>query len=148
MQFKILNAREVKKLVKRLEEDYKAKNLKLDYIFLKNNENKIFILSKDFKDLDTSKLKMNNLGVYFCKKEGNSFRLTIEGSQLVGKNSEKVIDLDSKEIKQWVRGDNIKKEVENGTYFIIRHDKDFYGVGKVKDNILKNFIPKHRMIKK
>ena len=143
----ILNTREIKKLLKQIEQDYEVKNLKLDYVFLKNTKNKVYILSKDFKDLDTSKLHVNNLGLYFCKIEVGWVRLSLEGSQLVGNNSKKIIDLDKEEINEWVKGQNIDKNSKDG-YYIIRHENDFYGVTKVKDNKLNNFIPKHRRIKK
>lgn len=148
MQFKILNTREIKKLIKQIEEEYKAEHLNLDYIFLKNNEKKIFILSKDFKNLDTTKLHMNNLGLYLGKMETDGIRLSIEGSQLIGRNSGKIVDLTKEETEKWVRGEDIKKDLEKEWYFLVRHDNDFYGTTKIKNNLLKNFIPKHRRIKK
>lgn len=143
----ILNTREIKKLLIEIEQIYNIGNLKLEYIFLKNNKNKVFILSKDFKDLDTKKLHVNNLGLYFCKIETDGIRLSIEGSQLIGNKSDKNINLNKTEVGEWVRGEDIKKNNENG-YFIIKHNGDFYGTTKVKNNILRNFIPKHRRIRK
>lgn len=143
----ILNTREIKKLLIEINQIYNVENLKLEYIFLKNNKNKVFILSKDFKDLDTKKLHVNNLGLYFCKIESDGIRLSIEGSQLIGNKSEKNINLNKTEVGEWVRGEDIKKNNENG-YFIIKHNGDFYGTTKVKNNILRNFIPKHRRIRK
>ena len=148
MQFKILNTREIKKLIKQIEEEYKAASLKLDYIFLKNNENKIFIISEDLKNLDATKLHINNLGLYLAKIETDGVRLSVEGSQLVGNNSQKILDLDRKEIDEWIRGEDVKKETDKKGYFIVRHGEDFYGTAKIKNNALKNFVPKYRRIKK
>lgn len=148
MEFKILNSKEIKKLLNNIEKQYKTKKLSLDCAFLMGKEGRVYVLSRDFKDLDTDRLKINRLGLYFCRIQNNDIRLSVEGSQIIGKVSEKIVDLNDDEIIKWISGEDIEKESKEEGYFIVRYKDDFYGTTKIKNNLLKNFIPKNRRIKK
>ena len=52
-ELKILNNKEIKKILELIELQWGAK-LKLEYGFLKNNKNRVFIISKDISKIDTS----------------------------------------------------------------------------------------------
>lgn len=148
MEFKILNSKEIKRLSNDIEKQYKTKKLSLDCAFLMGKEGRVYILSRDFKDLDTNKLKINRLGLYFCRIQNNEIRLSVEGSQIIGKYANKIIDLNDDEIIKWISGEDIERESKDEGYFIVRYKDDFYGTTKIKNNLLKNFIPKNRRIKK
>lgn len=141
----ILNAREKKKIINVLKKSYDIKEFKLDHIFIERKKEKIFIINKNFKDFDLKGLNVNSIGMYFCKKTSDGYRLTIEGSQLVGDKSKNAIELNKEEIKKWVNGQKIEKEISNGDY-LVKHKNDFFGATKVKDNILLNFVSKERRI--
>ncbi len=142
---KVLNSKE-KRGVLELIKEFKA-DIKLDYIFLKNNEGKIFLLSNDFSKINTERLRINNLGLYFGKIENNEIRLTIEGSQIVGPKSKKAVELDEKQVNSWISGGDIKISNEEGSYFVIlKHKNDYLGCGRFKNGIILNFIPKERRI--
>jgi len=53
-QLKILNSKEIKEILKLIEDQWNAK-LKLNHAFLKNNKNRIFIVNKDISKIDLSK---------------------------------------------------------------------------------------------
>jgi len=143
MNFKILNSNQKKKIINYLEEQYDLKGLKLDYIFVEKND-KIYLLSNKFKDFELCNLHINSLGVYFIKKD----RLSIEGSQIIGKIAQKnVVDIDKSQTEKWVRGEDLNVEGDYSGYVIIKHKNDFYGCGSYKENIIKNFVPKDRRIK-
>jgi NOL1/NOP2/fmu family ribosome biogenesis protein len=143
--YKILNSKEKKKIIANLEKTYNIKNLDLDFIFLERKKEKIFIINKNFRNLNLENLKINSVGLYFCKKTSNNYRLTIEGSQLIGNKAKNIINLNREEIKQWVNGQKIQKNIPNGDY-LIKHNNDFFGATKVKNNILINFVAKERRI--
>ena len=88
-ELKILNAKEVKEILKLIEEQWNAK-LKLNYAFLKNNKNRVFIVNKDISKIDFSRLRINSLGMYFCEID-NGIRLSIEDSQIVGPKAAKTL---------------------------------------------------------
>ena len=85
---KILNKKEIKKIMQLIEKQWNAK-LKLGYAFLKTEKGKIYIVNEDISKLDLSKLRINSIGLYFGELRGDELRLSIEGSQIIGKNASK-----------------------------------------------------------
>lgn len=149
INLKILNSNEKKKLLDGIKKQYNIKKLDLDYIFLRNNDNKIFILSKDFAKLDVKNIRINSLGLYFAKLHPDGIRLSIEGSQLIGplaKNN--VINIDDNEIKLWIRGNDLTTDKKFNNYVIIKHSNDYFGSGIFKDGKIRNMISKDRLIRK
>lgn len=143
-----LNTREKKKLLEQLSKQFGIRNLKLDYIFFKTKD-KIYILSNDYKNLDDNTLRINSLGLYFARIHPEGIRLSIEGSQLIGKlSTQNIIELNKTQIKEWVQGFNIKINKEGNSFVLIKHNNDFFGCGKLKDNKVINHVPKPRRIKK
>jgi len=144
MEYKILNKKEIKKFLKDLEKEFKIKP-KLDYIFLKNNKGKIFIINKSFANLNINKLKINNIGLYIARQEKNNLRLTIEGSILL-KNSKNTLNLTEKQMYDHMKGLELNIKEKDGNY-ILKHKNTFLGSSKIKNNKLLNYIPKSRRIK-
>jgi|SRR3989344_263599 len=144
---KMLHKKETRKIIDELEDYYGAGGLKMDCIFLKNNKNKIFIISKDFKSLDARDLRVNGLGLYFLNVSKGP-RLSIEGSQIIGRKARKnVYEVEDNELSEWLKGYDLKCDESLKGYKIIRSNKDFYGVGFASNGKIKNFIPKERRIR-
>jgi len=141
---KILNSKEKNIIFNKLKEHFGIKELRLDYVFFKNNEGKIFLLNNDVSKLDLDKLKINSLGVYFGVFE-NSFRLSIEGTQLVGDRASKNI-IELEDPTKWLEGNDVNIESDNGLK-IVKSGRDFLGTGQLKNGVLINYIPKERRIK-
>ena len=147
-QLKILNSKKIKEILKLIENQWNAK-LKLNYAFLKNNKNRIFIINKDISKIDLEKLRINSIGTYFCETRNDKIRLSIEGSQIVGpKATKNIVEINSLQVKQWMKGEDL--EIENkGDYngfVIIEHNNDFLGTGKYKDGKVLNYVGKSRRI--
>lgn len=159
MELKILNSREIKEILELIEEQWGAK-LKLDCGFLKNNKNRIFIVSKDISKIDTSKLRINSIGMYFCETDAQGIRLSIEGSQLIGPSTIKnVAEINEEYAKKWLKGEDLKKECKDCSGFVILKSinkknlleeiffaADFLGTGKYKDGKILNYVGKSRRI--
>ena len=141
---KILNSKEKKLILNKLKEHFGIKELDLDYVFFKSNEGKIFLLNNGISKLELDKLRVNSLGVYFGVFE-NNFRLSIEGSQLIGNKAGKNI-VELEDPTKWLEGNDINVEEENGLK-IVKSGKDYLGTGQLKDGILINYIPKERRTK-
>lgn len=142
---KKLPKKEVNQILNNLKDYYGLKELKLDYAFLQNKKHKIYLISKDYKNIKTN-LRINGLGLYFLNIS-RGLRLSIEGSQIVGKKATKNIHKTTdKELKEWLEGSDLDCKNVQG-YQLIKNKNDFYGVGYAKENKLKNFIPKYRRIK-
>jgi len=146
-QLTILNNKEIKKILKLIENQWDAK-LKLDYAFLKNNRNRIFIVNKDISKIELEKLRINSFGMYFCETRDSDIRLTIEGSQIVGpKATKNIVEISSEDVKKWLKGEDLEKECNNCNGFVIlKHNSDFLGTGKYKSGSILNYVSKARRI--
>ena len=146
---KQLSNKEKKLLFKKIEINYGVNNLKLDYMFFKSNEGKIFIVNSLFRYLDKENLNINSVGLYFCRVE-KELRLTIEGSQIIGPFASKnILELDDIDADLWLKGDDIKyiNDKSESTFVILKNKNDYIGTGKYKDGKILNYIPKERRIK-
>ena len=144
---KILNSKEKKQILSILERNYGFKE-KLDYIFLRNNKNRIFLMSKDLKKIYTEKIRINSMGMYFSEIIGPDIHLSIEGSQLIGNKCNKnIVTLSEKEKNEWLTGIDIEKKTENSGFVIIKYNNEFLGCGKQTNTKILNYIPKNRRVK-
>ena len=146
-ELKILNNKETKEIYKLIEKQWGAK-MKLDYGFLKNNKDRIFVVSKDISKIDTSKLRLNSVGMYFCEYGRVGIRLSIEGSQIIGpKAAKNIVELDEEETRKWFKGEDLEKECRDCSGFVILKSKnDFLGTGKYKNGKVLNYVGKSRRV--
>ncbi len=146
-ELKILNNKEIKKIYELIEKQWNIK-IKLNYGFLRNNKNRIFLISKDISKIDLSKLRLNSVGMYFCEIDDKGIRLSIEGSQIVGPKAEKnIIELNEDEVKKWFKGEDLEKECKDCKGFVILKNKnDFLGTGKYTNGRILNYVGKTRRI--
>lgn len=146
-ELKILNSKEIKEIFGLIEEQWGAK-IKLDYGFLKNQKNRIFIISKDISRIDISKLRLNSVGMYFCEIDPKGIRLSIEGSQIIGpKATKNIIELSEEETKKWFKGEDLEKECKECSGFVILKNKnDFLGNGKYANGRILNYVGKMRRV--
>ncbi len=143
----ILNKKQIKEILNIINQQFNTSNLELDYAFLKNKEDKIFIVNKEIGKIDLTKLRINSMGLYFGQITNNSIRLSVEGSQLIGKKSSKnVLELNKEQIEEWLKGNNLKIDTNLKNFVLIKYKDDFFGTGQVKDNILINYLPKERRL--
>ncbi|MBI2672418.1 hypothetical protein HYX16_05780 [Candidatus Woesearchaeota archaeon] len=138
---KLLNSKEIKGILNSLNEQYGINGLNLDYLFFLNKDNKIFLINKDYLRLNLDLLNINSLGMYFGKVENSGIRLSIYGSQLIGKFAAKnIFETDKKE--EWLNGENLECDHNLREWVIVKSQEDYLGSGYCKDGILMNFIKK------
>ena len=147
LELKILNGKEIKEIYALIEKQWGTK-IKLDYGFLRNLKNRIFIINKDISKIDISKLKINSVGMYFCEVDSLGIRLSIEGSQIIGpKAAKNIVELSDDETKSWFKGEDIGRECEDCKGFVIlRNKNDFLGAGKYSNGRILNYVSKTRRI--
>lgn len=147
LELKILNRKKVKEILALIKKQWGA-DLKIDIVFLINTQNKIFLVNKKIFDLELEKLKINSIGLYFGELKNNELRLSIEGSQLVGKNAKRnTVKLNEKQAMQWLKGQDIDIKGSYNGFVILKHKNDFLGTGKYKHGKVLNFVPKARRFK-
>jgi NOL1/NOP2/fmu family ribosome biogenesis protein len=144
---KILNSRETKNIHSKLKERFGFEK-SLDSAFLINNKNRVYIINKDFSKIDTKKLRINSVGLYFGEINKSEVRLSIEGAQLIGKDcSKNILELDEKETKEWLKGFDLYKDIKDKGFIILKHKEDFLGCGKAVEAKILNYVPKNRRLK-
>ncbi|MBI2548868.1 hypothetical protein HYW21_05960 [Candidatus Woesearchaeota archaeon] len=145
-RYTVMNSKEIKELMKVLEKAYGFRG-KLDYVSLMNEHERIVLVNKEVFNVELSKLKIDALGMYFGQYHHGTLRLSIEGSQCIGAQcTHHIVELQSKEVVDWIRGNDIAKEAPEG-FVLVKHNNDFYGCGKAKQNVILNFVPKERRVK-
>ena len=144
---KILNTKQIKEVKKKVLEQWGCE-LKTDYAFLLTPKNKLYVVSRDIANIDYEKLKLQVVGNYFGEiMKNGELRLSIEGSQLVGREAKKnVVEISEKQVRSWLFGQDLPVDLEEDGFVIVKNNSDFMGSGKVKDGCLLNFIPKIRRI--
>ncbi|MBI2133550.1 hypothetical protein HYU11_02610 [Candidatus Woesearchaeota archaeon] len=147
LSLKILNSKQVKDIMRILHDRWGFEG-RLDYAFLINNKDRIFLVSRDVGRLDFSKLRVNSMGLYFGEFKDENLRLTIEGSQIIGPGaSMNVVEISRKELFAWLRGEDLLRECDSSGFVIIRSGSDFVGCGRYSNGVIKNFVPKTRRVR-
>lgn len=153
---KILNTRDVKHILEKLEAqfDYVVSREELEYIFLMNKDNRIYLLSKDVGQIDLDLLRIDAMGVYFGELYNESIRLSIEGAQIIAQSATKgIVHIAREEMLSWIKGSDIPYEENPGNSFIIvayhnpiTQKDDILGCGKWKDGRIMNYVSKSRKL--
>lgn len=142
---KILNKKEVKEILKKIEKQWGSK-LEQDYAWLQNNQSRVFVVNNEASKIDLSKLKINSIGMYFCDLE-RGLRLSVEGSQLVGPKANKnILEVSDEQSKMWMSGEDIETDQEFDGFVLIKHNDDYLGTGKYSNKKIFNYIGKERRI--
>ena len=145
---KIFNSREKKKLLEELSTTYGIKQLNMDDIFLETPKGRIYITNRDIEKLPSQKLRINSLGLYFAMRDRIGLRLSVEGSQIIGKQATKnILELTDAQANGWFSGKDIQIESELKGFVLVKHKQDFLGCGNLTNGILHNYLGKERRIK-
>jgi len=147
----ILNRKMTEEIEKIIDKNYGSEFSLRDYgVILNNIEKKVKIFSKEILDLNLSKLKVNSIGIYFGKLKANDkIHLTIEGSQLVGRDAKKNVSTISEENAfPFMSGKDVFPEscieCEDHNFVIIKCGDDIMGTGLMQEGKIKNLLPKSR----
>jgi NOL1/NOP2/fmu family ribosome biogenesis protein len=154
MNLQFVFGSEKKRIIQILNEQFGISEL--PYLLIKSGKEKIRFFSGNISREEIVKLgtiaRIETLGLYSCKEEGD-FRLTIDAIHLLKDQITKnIIEINEQQFHDWIRGQNIildkeKQKTEKRTY-IIKYKDDFIGCGKSNSEILFNYIPKDRRLRK
>lgn len=148
----ILNTREIKKLRQLLDKDFNY-SLTGDYVYLRNEKNRIFIINKDISRINLDNLKVDRFGLYFAEMKDNHIRLSKEGAQLLvrearenKKEVKNIMELSKEEVKEYFQGIDLEKDLgEESKSIILKFNDNILGFAKYKEGKILNFLPKiHR----
>lgn len=144
----ILNTREVKKFNECLVRAFGGK-LSKEYAYLRNERDRIFIVSKDIAKINLKNLRIDKIGFYFAEYKNNHVRLSKEGAQLLAQEAEdlkNIVTLTEQEVKMYFTGVDLSKNVgEEDCQILLSYSGNILGCAKYKDGKILNFLPKiHR----
>lgn len=146
----VLNSKERKHIRKQLQEQFGIDSLPEKIYFCINEKDNVYICNKELFDIDQFLLRVKTFGVVFGNYTTNGFELSIEGTQLIGKQATKnIIEVNSEQKEQWLTGEDL--EVDTTTFenqfVLLKERKDFFGSGFAKKGKIKNKLPKTRTLK-
>ena len=149
MRARFLTRKEMREINSLLEEQHGC-NFDLDnYHYMETVKGDLNMISRDVERVDYNNINEVAAGLYVADIKGQ-FRLSLEGTQLLGKKANKnIIELDEEEWTRWILREDISSErfntLEKG-YYIIRHKEDYFGCGFIQEGKLKSFVPKSRSL--
>ena len=124
-----------------------------EFVLMKNNKDKYYVVNREVFDFPLDKIRISKLGLYFGELHNGVFRLSIEGSQLVGKKAKQnIVELDDEQIRDWIKGNDIDLDhvPQAEGFVLIKNNNAFFGCGKIskKENtsIIFNYYPKIRRV--
>lgn len=139
-----------KRLLKEVEERYGlvAKSL----LFLQAGKERIRAFSGTMSREELIRLgefaRVEFAGAYFARQEPFGTRLAFDMIHLFSSEFIRgVIDITLEEFEQWMRGETLVKDFEEGLY-VIRYGEDMLGSGYAKHGKVYNYVPKERQLKK
>jgi NOL1/NOP2/fmu family ribosome biogenesis protein len=142
----VLNSKEVKNIMKQLEEQF-GFDEKLDYVFLRNNKDKAYITTRAIEQIDLNSIRIDSVGLYFGKYYSDGFRLTIEGAQLIADKCKKnVVELSMEQKHDWLMGKDISLPSHENSFVILKWKDDILGCAKVKHELAWNSLPSSRKL--
>jgi|GEM_PF-110774 NOL1/NOP2/fmu family ribosome biogenesis protein len=134
---------------------------KVDFELKEMGKDRIYAFRCEEFEGEPDHLDFIHHGFYFGKLEKDGLRLSIEGSFLVGRLATKnVVEINREDVEKWMMGENLNlnsmnlnfksgreyREISDG-YVILKCGSYFLGCGKLRDGVIRNFIPKNRQIK-
>jgi NOL1/NOP2/fmu family ribosome biogenesis protein len=157
LNYKILNSKEIKNILEILKEQFGVKYDKnlIDYTFLMNKDYRIYVVSKDLGRIPYDEMKIDAVGIYFGELYKEKLRLSIEGSQIIGKDATKnVVELEYNQMIEWIKGQDVMFEDCGQDFVIVKYKNpktnnyDILGCGRynAKEGKLMNYVSKSRKL--
>ena len=105
---------------------------KFEFALVITAKSKVYAVTKEVFDLPVETLRVNSFGVYIGEWRHEEFRLSIEGSQLIGPECTKnVVTLNKDQLKQWMAGEPLPlADNISGEGFVILKFGDDFGILK------------------
>ncbi|MBI2146668.1 hypothetical protein HYU22_04985 [Candidatus Woesearchaeota archaeon] len=151
-QLAILNTRDIKKIKEIVTADF-GYFPEEDYAFIQNENDKLYLVSKDIAKLNLQNLIIDKVGLYFAEVKNTQVRLSKEGAQLLAEAArnkkiklQNVVELTAEETKAYFQGEDLPKELgAENRLILLSYHKNILGCAKYKEQKILNFLPKiHR----
>ncbi len=140
----VMSRKDVKKFLKSINEYFES-DFQSNDVFLKTEQNKIYIVTPEAWNFDLEKIHVKNIGIYFGQiMPSGEVRLSVEGSQLVGKTAKKIFTVNKEQLDMISHSEKFETDVKNNGFFIVKYKEHVIGCVKVSNGFVYNYIPKSR----
>ena len=149
-EIKILNSKEKKEIIKKLNEQFGVE--KIPGTLIKSGQDRIFFFSGEISEREIHELErevpIERVGVYFARILNDFPKLSIEGTQILKEQIKKnIFELNKEQLDDWMKGRDLQIKSEQRGFFVMKYKNDFLGCGKISAEKISNFIPKARRLK-
>lgn len=146
-----IKSHEKKKILEHLDSELGIKELNYQLIRSGNEKIRAFSgsLSKEQIEMLSKIVNVEVVGIYFLKQE-HDIRLSFDACHLIkDKITKNIIEIDDEQYHKWIRGNDIEfpSPIPQGVV-VISYKGDLIGCAKAKDNIVLNYVPKERRLRK
>ena len=144
---KLMQRSDRKELMEVINRDYNCniKELFKGGALFIDEERNVYLVNRDIEKIDLKSFRIKTAGLVIGGYD-RGFIFTVEGSQLLKEEIKKVIELNNKQIQDWVKGKDLSVKEENG-FYLLKFESDIYGAGIVINGTLKNSLDKFRAVK-
>jgi NOL1/NOP2/fmu family ribosome biogenesis protein len=150
MNHAFVKSAEKKQILKELNETFGIEEL--PYLFIESGKEKIRAFSGSLSKeeiLGIARLtRVEGVGIYFLKKEITGIRMSFEAVQLLKNQITKnILDLTDEQANSWIKGNDLAVKTPTGVY-VMRNNGLLLGCGKSNGEVIFNYVPKERRLKK
>ncbi len=150
MNHAFIKSAEKKQILKELNETFGIEEL--PYLFIESGKEKIRAFSGSLSKeeiLGIARLtRVEGVGIYFLKKEITGIRMSFEAVQLLKNQITKnILDLTDEQANSWIKGNDLAVKTPAGVY-VMRNNGLLLGCGKSNGEVIFNYVPKERRLKK
>jgi NOL1/NOP2/fmu family ribosome biogenesis protein len=149
MRARFLTRKEMREINEKLEEQHGCSFDLDNYHYMETVKGDLNMISRAIEKIDYDNINEVGAGLYVAEIK-SQFRLSLEGTQLLGnKATKRIIELNDEEWLFWISREDITSErfnvLERGLY-IVKNKKDFFGCGLIVEGKLRNLVPKSRSL--
>ena len=145
----ILNSHEVKEIKETLIKEF-GFFPSSDFVYLRNETNRIFIINRDLARIDLQKLIVDRVGLYLAEISKERVRLSKEGAQWLAQEAKKekkklknLINLSLEETKRYFKGEDLDKDSgQESRLVLLAYNNKVFGCAQYKQGKILNFLPK------
>jgi NOL1/NOP2/fmu family ribosome biogenesis protein len=146
MKIQTLNRKEKREFEEKLKQKFGVILPRCSLV--KGGKNKIRIFTGDLSEHELNILsgavRVETIGMYYAQYIDN-IRISFSSSNLF-KATKNILELNEKQAKQWLRGEDLNMKVKNKGYILIKYDDMIVGCGKATEDKILNFVPKEKRI--
>ncbi len=145
----VLNSKDRKHIRQFLNNQFGISSLPEGVFFCFSEKDNVYFANRDVFDEDQFLLRIKTFGLLFGSYLEDGFRLSIEGSQLVGSSATKnIFELSNQDKESWLQGLSLSVDLDfDEGEILLKQGNDFFGSAYFKEGSIKNVLPKSRILK-